>query len=259
MRRDPLRKAHAVPVFTDAFLATMHDFKGAITRTRNVRHNPTKGAMRESPIAKFFQDRIPSVYGVASGEVVDLENRSSPQFDVMFYDQTCDFPFVSDQALVLASEALLASIEVKSRLNSDEVSDCLKKARKLRQLRPFTNALAGLDIEDPARSKRQARYFHAVFAYDTDLVTETWAKHEYERFSKGNSKDHQIDIVYVLGRGLLYLNDRKVVFEDDSTAHAFSIFYFSILNFLNRESRRRGETPYASYAAKMGGIWKRIR
>src|SRR5205823_9571939 len=119
-----------------------------------------------------------------------------------------------------------------------------------RRLRPFKKPLAGRDIGDPKKSKREARYLHCVFAYDTDLVPDTWPKHESDRFSKGRTKDNDIDIVYVVGRGLIQLNECKYIPENESTAAALTIFYFSILNFLDRESRRRGITPYSSYAVK---------
>lgn len=259
MRRDPLRLAHAVPVFRDAFLSTMVKFKAAIIETRSIAHQGAKGSMRESPLAAFFKGRLPDVYGVTAGEVVDLENNSGPQLDVLFYDRTRNFPFTSEHSVVLPAEALLASIEVKSRLNSGEVLDCLGKADRLNRLRPFKKPLAGPDIGDPKKSRRQARYFHCVFAYDTDLVPDTWARREFERFSRGAGDGEGIDVVYVVGRGLIQLNERKYVLEDEHTAAAFTIFYFSILNFLDRESRRRGVTPYSSYAVKMGGNWRKIR
>ena len=163
------------------------------------------------------------MYGVTAGEVVDLENHSGPQLDVLFYDRTRNFPFVSEHSVVLPSEALLASIEVKSRLNSGEVSDCLRKARNLQTLRPFKKPLAGRNIGDLKKSRRQARYLHCVFAYDTDLVPHTWAKHEFERFSKSRTNDNDIDIVYVVGRGLIQLNECKYVPEDEERASAFTI------------------------------------
>ena len=258
MPKDPLRLAHAVPVFRDAFLSTMHKFKAAIIETRSIANQGTKGSMRESALAAFFKGRLPEVYGVTPGEVVDLENNSGPQLDVLFYDRTRNFPFTSEDSIVLPAEALLASIEVKSRLNSGEVADCLDKADRLRRLRPFKKPPAGPDIGDPKKSLRQARYLHCVFAYDTDLVPGTWARREFERFCKGAAYSKGIDIIYVVGRGLIQLNERKYVPEDENTAAAFTIFYFSILNFLDRESRRRGVTPYSSYAVKMGGNWQKI-
>jgi hypothetical protein len=257
MAKDPLRNPHAIPVFADAFLATMQEFKAAIIRTRNVHHKPTMGTMRESPLAKFFTTRLPTIYGVTSGEAIDLENQPSPQLDVLFFDRTRNFPFISEHSVVLPAEALLASIEVKSKLTAGEAIDSLEAARKLRRLRPFKNSLGGSDIKDPRKSKRQARYFHCVFAYETDLVERQWSKHEFDRFSRA-SEDNEIDVVYVLGRGLIQLREGKVVLEDEHTAHALTIFYFGILNFLDRESRRRGATPYSSYASKMGGNWRKI-
>ena len=234
----------------------MQELKAGIIRTRNVHHSGTKGSTRESPLATFFESQLPKIYGVTSGEAVDLDNRPGPQLDVLFYDQSRNFPFVSKESIVLPAEALLASIEVKSKQDATEVAKSIEAGRKLRSLRPFKNAPGGRNIEDPLRSKSVARYFHCVFAYQTDLKEENWARNECLRFTREQLLDaHTIDAVYVLGRGILNLNERKFVLENEGTAHALAIFYFGILNFLDRESRRRGETPYASYAAKMGGAW----
>lgn len=259
MARDPLKKGHAVPVFTNAFRATMQELEAAVVRTKNVKHTGTKGSMRESKLAEFFKDRVPSIYNVTSGEVVDLENRSSPQLDVLIYDQTRNFPFVSDQAAVLPAEALLASIEVKSTLTAGEATKAVKAARALRQLKPFKKPLAGPDIKNASKAKRSARYYHCLFAYDTDLVEKNWPHNEYRRIiSKYNKGEHCIDIVYVLGRGVINMTEGKFFGETKGEAKALTIFYFSILNFLDRESRRRDATPYSSYATKMGGDWKPV-
>lgn len=259
MARNPLRRAHAVPVFTDAFLATAQELKAGVLRTRNVHHSGTKGAMREDSLATFLKAQLPKIYGVVSGETVDLDNRAGPQLDVLIYDQSRNFPFISNASVVLPAEALLASIEVKSKLNSAGIASSIEAVRRLRSLRPFKKELAGRNVGNAASSEPRARYFHSIFAYETDLSHENWAKKEYLRFIRGQlAQEHTIDVVYVLGRGVINLSERKFVLEDESTAHALCIFYFGILNFLDREGRRRGATPYASYATKMGGTWETI-
>jgi hypothetical protein len=152
MARDPLKTAHAVPVFTDTFTAWIGQFKAEIIRTRNIKHKGTKGMLRESPLADFFSKKLPSVFGVTTGEAVDLDNRSSPQLDVLFYNRMRDFPFVSESAVVLPAEALLASIEVKSRLDANEARKSVEAARTLRKLRPFKAELGGRDIKDTSSS-----------------------------------------------------------------------------------------------------------
>ena len=257
MANRTLRKAHAVPTFASTFVSALREFSNAFFETTDVSHTTVKGTLREIPLAVYLNKRLPSIYKVASGVVVDLLNNESPQLDVLIYDQTKNFPFqAGGTVVILPAEALLASVEVKSQLNSTEVAKCVTAAHKLRELRPFNKPLGGQDIGDPLRSKTQARFFHCVFAMSSDLSAENWASAEYARFARSDAKQsHNVDLVYVLHRGLINIRERKVLPENKDTGQAFLNFYFSMLNFIDRENGRRGPTPYASYAAKMGGRW----
>ena len=176
--------------------------------------------------------------------------------DVLVFNQTRDFSFSDGDVHVLPAEALLVSIEVKSKLDANEVKKSCDAARKLRALKPFKLPLSGRDFGKlPAKGETRARYLHCVFAYDTDLVESTWLKSEAQRFiANGTQAEHLIDNVYVLNRGLLNLNNNVGRLEDASGS-AITSFYFSILNFVEREGGRRPETPYHDYASLLSGKW----
>jgi hypothetical protein len=252
-----LKRARAVPTFANTFVTALRQFSDAFFETAGVGHTTVKGTLRENALGEYLTRRLPSVYSVASGVAVDLLNNQSPQLDVMIYDQSENFPFqAGGNTVILPAEALLASVEVKSQLNSAEVAKCVAAAHRLRELRPFNKPLGGEDIGDPARSRSQARYFHCVFAMSSDLNPDTWAGTEYGRFERSEeAQSHNVDLVYVLDRGLINIRERKALPENRETGQAFLSFYFSILNFVDRENGRRGPTPYASYAAKIGGKW----
>jgi hypothetical protein len=147
------------------------------------------------------------------------------------------------------------SIEVKSKLNANEVQKSCDAARKLRSLRPFKLPLAGNDIGTGNESKNLVRYLHCVFAYESDLVESTWLQSEAKRFlANGADGEHLIDNVYVLNRGLVNLNQNRGRLED-SNGSAITSFYFAILNFIEREGSRRKETPYQEYASLLSGTW----
>ena len=87
------------------------------------------------------------------------------------------------------------------------------------------------------------------------LLKSTWLKSEAQRFiANGTQAEHLIDNVYVLNRGLLNLNNNVGRLEDASGS-AITSFYFSILNFVEREGGRRPETPYHDYASLLSGKW----
>jgi hypothetical protein len=195
-----------------------------------------------------------SRYGVATGQVIDQLNVAGPQLDVLIFDRTRDFSFSDGDIHILAAEALLASIEIKSKLDSTEVRKSSEAARKLRALKPFKRPLAGRDI-GPERNNNLARYLHCVFAFGTDLSEPTWLQSEAQRFRNHEGvNEHLIDSVYVLDRGLLNLTSNRGRFED-ANGSAITSFYFSILNFVQREGGRRPATPYQDYASLLSGRW----
>jgi hypothetical protein len=251
-----LPRPRPIPVFNKRFRGALIRFGADLLETSEIKNTSIKGTKREDAFRKFWAERLPQRYGVAAGEVVDQLNSSGPQLDVLVYDRTRDFSFSDGDIHILPAEALLASIEVKSKLDANEVAKSCKAAKKLRALCPFRAPLGGRDIGATTNQPRQARYYHCVFAYDTDLAQTNWIKTEARRFhSHENGNEHLIDAVYVLRRGLLNLGHKSGRTEDEAGG-AITSFYFSLLNFIQREGARRQNTPYHDYAAALlKGEW----
>jgi hypothetical protein len=248
--RPPKLKSQPIPVFNTRFAAALNHFGAALLETSGITHTGIKGTKREDAFRNFLAERLPKRYGVASGEIVDQLNTTGPQLDVLVYDQTRDFSFSDGTIHVLPAEALLVSIEVKTKLDANEVRRCCEAARRLRALKPFKETLGGKDI-GPESTK--VRYLHCVFAYETDLVdSPNWLRTEAQRFISVAADEHLIDNVYVLKRGLLNLNYNRGRAEDNNGS-AITSFYFSILNFIEREGNRRKATPYQDYASLLTG------
>lgn len=252
------RKKPRTPFLNPNFAAAVQSFGAEMLVTQNISHRPGKGTTREDVLRKYFKERLPSRYSVGTGEIVDLFGRTSPQMDLMFFDSSRDFSFSTSSFDVLPAEAVLATVEVKSTLNSGQIAKCIESAKRLRELKPFGKRLAGADINEEDSTNRGARYFHAVFAYETNLGADDWMANEFRRFAAKNPKgSHLIDCVYVLNRGYLSLSNRSGRLEDGDGG-AISTFFFSILNFLQREGRRRGNTPFERYTAPKKNSWQRL-
>jgi hypothetical protein len=234
------------PFLNSRFSAAVQEFGIALKKTSSIQHRGDKGRSREASLRAFFRERLPTNYAVAEGEVVDLIGQTSPQLDIMFYDRSANFALVSGTTEILPAEALLSSIEVKSMLNKAEIEKSVLAARKLRVLQPFGRCLGGTDIGHDGSKMKVARYFHCIFAFDTDLSEDGWMFREAERFKALCGVDHLIDGVYVLNRGFLNVAGNVGMLEN-SDGTAVTNFYFSILNFIQRESGRRKETPYYRY------------
>ena len=68
---------------------------------------------------------------------------------------------------------------------------------------------------------------------------------------------HLIDEIYVLNRGLLNISGNRGMAED-TNGGAITKFYFSILNFIQREGGRRAETPYYRYVTHPNNAWSKL-
>ncbi len=237
-------------------LAIEH-FGADLKASAGTKHSVVKGTEREQSLTSFFRERLPERFGVTSGEVVDLNGQTGPRLDILIYDRYGDFTFNSGNQSILAAEALLASVEIKSRLNAGEVRKCVEAARKLRRLRRMIGNSAAETSRSTRTVKNRARYMHCVFAFDTDLTDTKWTKKEADRFDRKMGGDHMIDAVYVLGRGLINFNYRKARSEDIAGG-AITSFYFTMLNFALREADRRKPTPYYRYVTHSRGSWTDI-
>ncbi|NIY95558.1 MAG: hypothetical protein HWE39_19710 [Oceanospirillaceae bacterium] len=251
------RKLPRTPYLNPQFGAAVKDFGLSFLKTQSINHRGSKGTAREGVLGTFFREQLPGRYSVTEGEVVDLYGRSSPQLDLMFYDSSVDFPFRTAGADILAAEALLSSIEVKSKLTKAEIEKSVKAARKLRKLKPFGRPLAGNDVGMKATGKKDSRYFHCLFAYETDLSENNWLESEVNRLKSACGTGHALDLVYVLDRGLIHVG-HSIGKMEDGDGGAITNFYFSILNFIQREARRREATPFERYTQSAKNAWIKV-
>jgi hypothetical protein len=256
------RRKIPVEVFESGFKAALHEFIAEFLKSADFQHALSKGEGREIPIQRFFRDHLPEAFGVAKGEAVDIRGRRGPQLDVMIFNKTRNFAFYNGALKILPAEALLASVEVKSLLSKSELESSLKAAKRLNELRPFGRHLS-VRRRDGKPADNKARFFHCIFAYDSDLKAEGWLEQEYLRLS-GVARDLKaeqglIDRIYVLNRGLINSTGHTGVTEQPHEGTALMQFYMHILNFLARENDRRESVPYLEYAGRMTGGWRSLK
>jgi hypothetical protein len=259
MGKNRFNQGHAVPDFVDKFGTALDFFSLKVRQTANIKHAGAKGTERELNLVSFINDLLPGTYLASKGEVVDLKRQKSPQLDVVIFDPLKNFPFYSGDTIVLPAEALLASIEVKSKLNAAEVRKSQAAALRLKTLEPMKRKLGSSTNHDAAIS-RGYRYLHSLFAYATDITGPDWAVKELARVEKhaARAPDQAIDLLYVLKHGLIDTRSRSFIPEDERTGQALVAFYFAMYNFIDRENRRRKRAPYFNYASDLNRFWQKI-
>jgi hypothetical protein len=257
MGKNRINRGHSVEVFTKKFGVALEYFSAMMKETSPIGHSGNKGEEREFNVSEFIGNLLPMRYRCVAGEVVDLLGQRSPSLDALIYDRDKNFPFYSGKREVISAESLLASIEVKSVLNMTEFEQSFKSAEKLKSLKPNKQPLG-----TAADKGSPFRYFHCLFALSTDLSGENWAEKELARAKlkkrSAPGQDFAIDLVYVLGRGLINLNNSVWIPEDNDNGQALLCLFYSIYNFAERENGRRSPSPFISYANDLNKNWRKL-
>jgi len=263
MRLGPFKKRSPSPVqpVGVAFEAAVQALSADFLASSTFQHALTKGEDRETPVRDFFRQNLPRAYAVVKGEAIDLEERHTPQLDLMIYNQMKNFPFHGGDSELIPAEALLAAVEVKSSLDATEIERSLRAASQMKLLRPFREELApAARAREP--DDRRSRYLYAVFAYSTDLAEQEWDQAEYSRISRVAQKADLpiglVDRIYVANRGVLMPAEKRGMSDEPQGPTPLLYFFMHIYNFLIREDTRRHAAPYLDYAGRMTRGWRQL-
>jgi hypothetical protein len=223
-----------------------------------------KGTFREDGVAKFLREQLPGRYGVVKGELIDSSGRRSGQVDIIVFDQTRAAPFVRGSKhaqWILPVEAALATIEVKSRLTRDELVSIGKGIRLIHSLRPWGQPFAVISgYREGQRDAEVPRIQTTVFAFESNLAPDDWARKEITRareaLSESDALSAQLDRIVVLNRGMINVGKGNALLVGDKGILAD--WYFTVLNYLEREVQRRFAIPFDDYQSRSPESWRRI-
>ncbi len=108
----------------------------AAIASRSLNHALFKGRLREILITELVQPFLLPQFGVATGLIVDQYGNQSKQIDIIIYDERVVPPLMlSSSEGIVPCHSVLATIEVKSRLNMTELKKAVKNARSVKFLK----------------------------------------------------------------------------------------------------------------------------
>lgn len=242
--------------------ASLLEMVAAFKKTDLFRHAQTKGNEREVPVRKLLMDNLPSCYKAVGGEIVDIKGKSSGQIDVIVYNDQRNSALLSGESHILPAEAALITVEVKSLLTKMELTKSLNGAAKLKCLKPLGKSL-GAAREGGAAFDGAFRYFHCIFAYNTDLRRETWGDREYKRIievaKETGLNANLIDRVYVADRGMIIPEKALFLPEGEKNGYALLQLVLHAISFCTREDHRRPPADYVNYASSASAKWESMK
>jgi hypothetical protein len=190
---------------------------GAIVDARaasNLTHNGVKGSVLEILISKLFRPLLPSDIGVGTGQIIEQHSgRMSTQMDIILYDKSIVPPIFFDETTgIFPIEAVLYTIEVKTKLNATELSVAHDSAKLLTEFK-YLPGLKNADGSDRHHSIEKVR--SVIFALNTDLSGNKLTEAErYEKIYKNKNDIAHIRAICVASREYCYDNgEHWITFE----------------------------------------------
>ncbi|MEI7052150.1 DUF6602 domain-containing protein [Pseudomonas koreensis] len=128
-------------------------------------HQGNKGSFREGALRDFLaSDRMPSKFGLGTGEIVSSHGEVSKQSDLIIFDRLNGIPLLySDTVQVFPVESVYGVIEVKSKLSKDELFKALENIKSVKSL--ADDGVVRYVKGPIAYTGKSPRPFGIIFAY----------------------------------------------------------------------------------------------
>jgi hypothetical protein len=175
-----------------------------------INHSGLTGTYREDAIKNFLKEgRLPSKFGVGSGEIVGPTSNISRQSDLVIFDrQNCPVLVFGDSIQVFPSEAVYGVIEVKSQLSKQKLMEGLENIASFKRIVPKgiveqRNGLMTMSYE-------KSRPFGIIVAYSLANNSLDSLEQNLKEYEKCIDSDFWPNMVVVLNEGIIWHSDSKL-------------------------------------------------
>ena len=164
----------------------------------NIPHSALKGSEAERIIRVFLNDHLPKRFSAGSGFIIDPNDKISKQTDVVVYDAiNCPIYRASKDAAIFPSTNVAAVVEVKSKLNKDELISAFNNIQETKSLAKYRPPQSPFLVN--------CQTMGCLFAFDTSITLEKISDHYFDLI-RTYGIGHHIDLIVVLDKGLIMLS-----------------------------------------------------
>lgn len=206
---------------------SVEDHLLAISRVpANSGHSLHKGTPREAFIREYLESHLSQNLAIGTGEIIDATSQpgeSRNQIDIVLYRRNYPRLAFGGGIHAFLAESVVATIEVKSTLTSDELGKSIRAARRVKQLQHHVVRSFHTGYQPPG-------ILSYVVAYDGPVQMKTvhsWIAplHASEGIavpsmpSTGEARtaiaSPSLDGVFILGRGFVQFDNAPMGFAND--------------------------------------------
>ena len=166
----------------------------------------SRGECREAVVGCAIRPWLPERYGLGSGEVVGADGSRSKALDIVVYDALYSVVFKGIGGKILCpAESAFGTIEVKTMLNMEELSDGITKGQSLATIpRDRTDALqftptAGFKLGAGLAGDNRPRHHYVTGIVAVDAIEPGRIVGELNRRKK-NGEQYLPDLVVCLSK-----------------------------------------------------------
>lgn len=185
-------------IFRAASDRLMADF----LESSEIGHQGGKGTLREDALSDFLIKNLPTRYGVGRGQVINSNNYTSGQLDIIIHDPlNCPTIISSPSHSIFPIESVYGAISIKSSLSSAELKDSYDNIASLNKIVDRSSFDAGgrgfmIGMAYP-------RPVTVVFSYKTDRSLDAISKQVSILDNALADISLRPDFICVLGEGII--------------------------------------------------------
>ncbi len=191
------------------------------------------GSAREKEVIRKLELLLPKSIGIGSGCIIDSFGKTSKQMDIVLFEKDLCPVFCineSSETTYYPCEGVIAAGEVKSSLNSKELTNIFNKAQSVKELKRFTEleksdlsgsgyyafrkygnrtSFAGAPSEDYDQvNKYTDQIFCFALCGDLEITVETLSE-KYENELKRINFINEVNLISILNYGLIFYYNEK--------------------------------------------------
>lgn len=197
----------------------------ADTLAKQADHRGIEGAIREIALKECIEPFLTESFRVNSGKIIDSEGNQSRQVDLIIYRKKLIPPIlISPELGFFPVESVKYAIEVKSKVTSSNLKDCIENFKSIQNLKSYPKSM-----EHPLPVT-------VLFGFDSDINSS-----DLTRLSKNIYKNSPLTTVCILGKGYWLFDQKNQNFFGKDTRKSekkfseFCNFITGLMNTLSQE------------------------